>query len=260
MKKILLIVLSLSVLLCSCVSPLEIGDTESTGTAENNPLSSYDEPTDTTENTQDNEVKYSSMSADWPMYSNSQELIDSANVVYIGKVTDISFHVLDATNATPATDATPVRHRELYTIYDVEITQSYKGENSGTSKIRIMGGLENYKVDQQVQLMVQKDIYDKDFGIPIWGDTNKTKCEIGQTYLFVLYQFETGLPTILNLEQSVFGLDDPTKKQTIGNNDKDYYSGDVDEFGKPLISVKDILTTFGQDKWDEFYKQWESSK
>jgi hypothetical protein len=41
---------------------------------------------------------------------------------------------------------------------------------------------------------------------------------VGETYLFVLHQFETGLPAPLNIDQSVFNLQNPFTKHAPGMN------------------------------------------
>ena len=181
-----------------------------------------------------NTIQYSYMSADWPMYDTPKEVIDAANVVYIGKIVDISFEILNALNAMPITKDTPEKYRELYTIYHIDIIQSYKGEEKEKTKLRIMGGLRDYHAEEQIELMEQKNANKKDSGIPIWENSRQSTCEIGGTYLFALYQFETGYPTILNLQQSIYSIEEPEAK---------------DQWN---ISVKELVSEFGSDKREEF--------
>ena len=211
---------------------------------------------------EDDQIKYHSLSGDWAIYDNAAELVEYANVVYIGEVSDISFEILDERDATPVNDSTPTEYREIYTVYEVNVIESYKGNKSGITKIRLMGGMENYHTETQMELMKQYHVHDENLGIPIWADTNKTKCEIGGKYLFILYEFETGYPTFVNLEQSVFALTDPTRKQTIGENATVYYTGERDERGLPLISPKDIISEFGAEAWESFsllYEEWKAT-
>lgn len=201
---------------------------------------------------------YMIRSADWPIYDTSDSLVDAADMVFIGRITEIEFQVLDAANALPVSDSTSEYARELYTIYNVEVVTSYKGDTTKVSKIRVMGGMVDYEAEQQLQVMEEGEAFAIEAGIPIWDNYEKVQCELGGTYLFVLKQFDTGYPTIVNLEQAVFSVDDPTKKRTIGNNLNTYYSGDIDEFNNPLISVEDIITEFGKDMLDEFVQNWEN--
>lgn len=66
-----------------------------------------------------------------------------------------------------------------------------------------------------------------------------TGYKIGETYLFVLYQYETGIPTILNFDQSSYNMHNPFEEQ---HN----------------MTAKDIISTFGQDKWDIYWNQWKA--
>ena len=61
----------------------------------------------------------------------------------------------------------------------------------------------------------------------------------------------------MNVDQSVFDLNDPTRKQTIGNNPNVYYSGSKDEYYRPLISAKDVMMEFGKKEWNAFNEKWE---
>lgn len=209
-----------------------------------------------TENGELPEGLYTLISADWHIYSGAKDLIDNADLVFIGKITDIDFQVLDWSSALPVSDDTPDFSRRLYTIYTVEISDTYKGDTTYVTKIRVMGGLVNYKVDEQLSVMESGKAFLKENGIPIWENYHKVQCSIGNSYLFALRQFETGYPTIMNVDQSVFDLRDPTRKQTIGNNPNVYYSGSKDEHGQPLISAKDVIMEFGTKKWASFNGKW----
>lgn len=199
---------------------------------------------------------YSKISADWPIYSDAKNLTDNADLVFIGKITDIDFEVLDTSNALPVSESTPEHRRELYTIYTVEAITVYKGDVANVSKIRVMGGMVDFAVDTQLEVMKAGKAFAREYGIPIWDDYTKTQCFEGESYLFALRQFDTGYPTILNTDQSIFSLNDPTRKQTVGNNTKIYYSGDMDEYNNPLISASDVIKTYGDDKLKEFTVNW----
>ncbi len=213
-------------------------------------------PTDESNYSSTNELNYSIMNADWPAYFSTQELVHAANVVFTGKITDISFEVLGL-NALPATEETEERHRHLHTVYTVETIDQYKGNVEETVQVRIIGGIKDYKTDEQMSVLNETK---REMGIPIV--TGSVPYTIGDTYLFVLYQFETGAPTVLNLDQSVYSLNDPFNKQKSGvkafREPAKYYAESVDESGSGIISAMDIIRTFGEDKWDSFWTKWQA--
>ena len=61
-------------------------------------------------------VQYIEMNACYRPYSSAQELADDADSVFIGKVTKISFQVLDLVTALPHTKDTKENDLTLYTI------------------------------------------------------------------------------------------------------------------------------------------------
>ena len=202
------------------------------------------------------EGPYVITTSDWPLYSSAKDLINNADLVFIGKITGIDFDVLDSSTALPVSENTPNYARQLYTIYTVEISQTYKGDTTDVTKIRVMGGVVDYNIDTQLEVMEIGNAFGKENGIPILDNYYKVQCKIGNSYLFTLRQFETGYPTIMNVDQSVFDLNDPTRKQTIGNNPNVYYSGSKDEYNCPLISAKDVIMEFGKKEWTSFNKKW----
>lgn len=202
------------------------------------------------------EGSYFTMSSDWQVYNSAEELINSADLVLIGKITDIDFQVLDSSNALPVSDTTPEYFRQLYTVYTVDISQTYKGNPEAVSTIRVPGGMVDFAVERQLEVMEEGKAFSRENGIPILENYHKVQCSIGNSYLFVLRQFDTGAPTILNIDQSVFDLHDPARKQTIGNNPNIYHSGDKDEYNLPLISAKDVISEFGNAEWKEFNEKW----
>lgn len=199
---------------------------------------------------------YAKRTADWPIYQDAHELVDHADMVLIGRVKSIEFQVLDLTNALPISEETPDHAKELYTIYHMDVLTTYQGNVTNEISVRVMGGMVGYETDQQLAMMEDHHAFNRERGIPIWDQYSKVQCEVGKTYLFVLSQFETGLPTIVNLEQSVYDLEEPTRKNTIGENSAVYYSGNADEYGNPLISALDIVDSFGDECTKSFEKNW----
>lgn len=202
------------------------------------------------------EGPYAKRTADWNIYKNAEELISESDIVLIGKVKSIEFKVLDITNALPVSENTPDYAKELYTIYNIEVLTPYKGDIIGSISFRVMGGMVNYQVDEQIKVMEKECAFNRELGILVWENYSKAQCTVGKSYLFTLYQFETGLPTLLNLEQSVYSLDEPTRKNSIGNSNKVYYSGSVDDNGSPLISALDIISAFGNEDINIFEQNW----
>lgn len=198
--------------------------------------------------------------ADWHIYDSADNLIDDADIVFTGKIVDIEFQVLDITNSLPASESTPDYAKELYTIYSVEVAEVYKGEADGNMKVRVMGGMVNYKVEEQLEVMNEGQSFNRELGISIWDEFYKAQCTIDEYYLFVLKQFDTGYPTILNVEQSIYSLTEPTKKHAIGNSEKVYYSGKVDKNNNPLISAYDVISAFGSNRAKEFCNDWKAGK
>jgi len=209
------------------------------------------------------EVKYSIMNASWPVYEDAQELVENAKLVFVGKVKKISFQVLDRTTVQPPTDKTEDTDRKFYTMYDVDIDFIYKGKAPSPAQVRMMGGIRDYRVEEQLALMKKErsinDLFDGTYHISVWEEM--PKFIIGETYLFVLHQYMDNSPTIMNLSQSIFLLENPFEKQDIQGrqieeNPEEYY--DKNELnGGPILSARDIVLTFGQDKWDSFWTWWQ---
>ncbi len=224
----------------------------SSHTANEPPSNTTNEPGDRSMH----EPGYRIMEADWPAYFSTQELVQAANVVFTGKITDISFAVLDL-DALPATEETEERHRYLHTMYTVETIDQYKGDVDESVQVRIMGGIKDYKTDDQMSLLNETE---QEWGIPLLAGS--VPYTIGETYLFVLYQFETGAPTVLNLDQSVYALNDPFNKQKAGvkafKDPARYYAESADEAGNGIISAMDIIRAFGEDKWVRFWTNWQA--
>lgn len=190
------------------------------------------------EDSSTSETEYAFLSADWAYYADTKELLERANIVYIGRITGISFAMLD-NNALPVTEKQDVQLHWFRTIYDVEVLSLYKGEVAENTQFRVMGGIKGYREEEQRNLLDKYNLISPEQGLPIWdpAQENYTGYKIGETYLFVLHQFETGIPTILNFEQSSFDLHNPF----IGSNN---------------LSAKDIISNFGQEKWDSYWEQW----
>lgn len=219
--KFLLVFIFASVMLTACSKNDGAGNDISSDTVQGTTL--FSEKTD---------VQYKNLYVDWLAYSDTDKLIDAGNIVVLGKVTGISFQMLDTQTAFPPTENSNAEDCFLYTIYDVEVHTTYKGTASGTIKVRVMGGFKDIYLNEQLAAF---DSYDEKV-IPVV--IGMPKMEIGETYLFVLYQYEDTMPTPVNPEQGMYKLDDPSQK--------DVYS---------YVSPKEIISYFGEDKWKEFISE-----
>jgi len=195
--------------------------------------------------------QYKIMNAIYQSYIDVQELEEEANVIFTGKVTGVSFQLLDG-------DALPLTSEEkdwmsLYTIYDIDVYTIYKGAEYSPKQVRVWGGIQDFMVEEQLAVMGKA----AENGIPIFS-AQGPEIKIGESYLFVMFQYETGLPTILNHEQSFFNLNNPFKE------DREVVTGEkadlvFEKYGRypASITAKDIISEFGKEKWDEFWTQWQ---
>jgi len=214
------------------------------------------------------EVKYGTIEACYLPYYNAQELVDDADIVLIGKVTGISFQVADRkTEEPPAKDAKKKYDAEygraveswrvfdLITLYDVDVITTYKGKAVKSAQIRMRGGLQDYHVEEQLSVLAEYDMEE------IFVSRDRPEIKIGEAYLFVLAQSKTGVPWNMIPEQSIYNLHDPFEKHTLGNYELDdpakYYSKNKDQYGRPIMSAKDVISVFGEDKWGDFWTQWQ---
>ena len=224
-SKVLIVALAAVLLLsaCSTTAPQD-NNIAATNEQNENPVS-----IDQESNSSGEEIHYNLMSADWPVYNDVKELTNAGNVIVLGKITDISFEILDRMTAKPPTSASETENCYLNIIYTVEVITTYKGISTKTIKVRMLGGLEGVYVKEQIAVL--GDMASE--GISIMdGSPN---LEIGQTYLFVLYQYGDSMPTLVNVKQGVYGIDDPLAK--------DEYS---------YVSLKEIISSFGEDNWAAF--------
>ncbi|MBQ7171688.1 MAG: hypothetical protein IJR89_05370 [Clostridia bacterium] len=148
---------------------------------------------------------------DWPYYKTSEEVIEASTHIYAGKVTGISFTVLDG--RTGLEDLDPVSEstsRMFYTVYTVEITDSYKGTSNKTVKIAVNGGISGSKESEQVSLIRNSGL--KFNGIPIMSE--KIELSVGQSYLFCIHRIGD-YDHMINPDQFAFDLSSKDAKTII---------------------------------------------
>ena len=198
------------------------------------------------------EIEYGTIEADWPVWDNVNDLVESENTdqVLIGKIVGISFQVIDKkTGLPPAKDAKmnydieygedvePWRVFEIITLYDIDVISVYKGEKVNFTQIRMMGGIKDIHIEEQLAVIKE---YSLEYIAVL--ETN-VELKTDEIYLFVLRQFDNTAPTPRNLYQSIYNIHNPFKKTAPD--------------GYPDISAKDIISVFGKDKWDDFWIQWQ---
>ncbi|MDE6732981.1 MAG: hypothetical protein K2J77_08920 [Oscillospiraceae bacterium] len=153
---------------------------------------------------------YSHFMADWVVYDTPEELVNAAQIICTGKVTDISFALLDNMTMRERSDDF-YEMCSLFTIYEVETTGRFKGDVPEKLRFAVRGGLEGYKVEEQLAL--SEKLGDK----TILVMDHHPEIEIGEEYLFILHWADNGTPTIINNTQTAFPLSDPTYKDSFSN-------------------------------------------
>lgn len=176
-------------------------------------------------------VIYETISPDWPMYKSATELVDACDRVVLGTVTDISFQVLDIRTGKVPEDNIDDLYCYLYTIYDIDIVETYKGDQRSHEQVRIIGGLEDIQIDEQIEALGQNPV--TIFILEDMVDISK-----GETYLFMLAQFDDSLPTIANVEQSIYNISEALSNETSQSG---------------AITIQEIVKCFGANEWKNMY-------
>lgn len=189
-----------------------------------NPDSQQEEPV------REPDVAYQALSLDWPVYESADELIEACDVVFVGTVTNISFQVLDTRTGKAAGAETEDLYRSLYTIYDMDIIETYKGDSKDKEQVRIIGGLEGAYVTEQLAALGQEQA-------TILILKGLIEIREGGTYLFMLNQYEDTLPTIVNPWQGIYNISDA-------------HSNGSKQDGE--ITVQEIISSFGTNEWRKF--------
>jgi len=135
------------------------------------------------------EIKKMPVEVSWVIYGNLEDLVGEASNIFEGKVTNISFGVFLWETGEPMTPGVDdPKDGMLFTIYEVKVTHSYKGENDATVFLRIPGGLEGYREEEQIIILQQAGVTGEYLHIPIWRGVRKLN--IGDSYLFLTKALE----------------------------------------------------------------------
>ncbi len=176
-------------------------------------------------------IVYETIFPDWPSYGTVHELIDASNKVILGTVTRISFQMMDVrTGKTPEGEADE-SYIYLCTIYDIDTLKTYKGKPNENEQVRVIGGIEGAYEREQAAALGERE----QSVILCLGDF--AKLNEGETYLFMLAQYDDAIPTIVNVDQGIYNIADvkPDGSEQDGE-----------------ITVKDIISSFGTNEWNEF--------
>ena len=182
--------------LCSCTAPVQV-----TGEL----------PYDTATLSPDTVSKVSvvNVNIDWVIFGTAAELVNTATNVFSGKVVDVSFDVLDYDKGIPDMNGSSDNyHREIFTVYTIEVQKNYKGDIGETMKLYVEGGLPGYREEEQCQLVQDANLN---------GFTcvsNRVKLEIGESYLLCANKHEhyTG---IVNMDQFAYYLNSQKANEII---------------------------------------------
>lgn len=176
-------------------------------------------------------VVYQTISPDWPLYGSADELIDACDKVVLGTVTDISFQMIDIRTGKEAEEEVEESYCYLYTVYDIDVIETYKGQSSQTEQVRVIGGVEgDYETEQVAALREQEQP-------TIFVLEDSVRLNEGETYLFMLAEYNDAIPTIVNVVQGIYDI-------------ADVQSNGSEQDGK--ITVQEIILSFGQNEWNEF--------
>ena len=164
-----------------------------------------------------------------PPYESMEELLADSDAVVVGKVKGVSYQMRNF----PLFEDTDVLFRELYTIFEIETLAAYQGDTGETFEVRMWGGQMGIREEEQLAAMGE-DAY-RGIPIVICGE-EVPDLKIGQPYLFMLSQNSRG-------EWRFVGTDNKQGWMTLRNPlQANYYTG---------ASAKDIICSFGEEKWTE---------
>jgi hypothetical protein len=147
---------------------------------------------------QTDSIQYEMFSRDYPYYNNISDLANKANQVFSGKITNVSFEMLNMMTMQPLKNGDDTRWAMLCTIYEIEAEEVYAGTPT-TVKLRIEGGISSGFEQEQTALLGSNRIPVME-GAPVLS--------IGAKYVFALYRADgSEYSSILNPLQSIYTED-----------------------------------------------------
>ncbi|CVI70612.1 hypothetical protein NDGK_01933 [Clostridiales bacterium CHKCI001] len=131
------------------------------------------------------------MIADYPMYDTAQNLVDAADLVFTGKVENITYEMLDIKMESGPDSITGLEEASSvpYTIFEIKVSNVYKGNvTDETIYLKRPGG---------------------NFDTIVYELEGATPINQGEEYLFVAQTFENFYPSLVNVDQAVYDLNAP---------------------------------------------------
>lgn len=130
------------------------------------------------------------MAGDYLVYDTAKALVDASDVIFSGKVMNIRYEMLDV-RTEPGVDsmtASEETERLPYTLYEIEIMETYKGEyESNRIVLKRPGGIfddATYKVADATEILQNEQ------------------------YLFLAEEFSDSYPSLLNPTQASYHLNE----------------------------------------------------
>ena len=160
--------------------------------------------------------KISYFACDWPHYDTVQSLCEAATDIYEGKITDVFFKIIDMRSGKVVDDKSidDKTYLSLYTVYEIDVTNSYKRAESDKMYVCVGTGLEGYKEVEQCELMKSAGIYNESTGIQVVRGFEPL--QIGDSRLFLTVDLGGTYNYIINADQFAFDKDDVEKSGSFG--------------------------------------------
>lgn len=139
------------------------------------------------------------MTGDYIVYDTAESLVDASDLVFSGKVINISYEMLDVRTESGVDSMTGLEETEPvpYTLYEIEIMEEYKGEYESNSIIlKRPGGI---------------------FDGATYELADATEILLNEQYLFLAAEFANSYPSLLNATQASYNLNAPSTINNEGN-------------------------------------------
>lgn len=128
--------------------------------------------------------------ADYPFYESAKDIVNSADLIFAGKITDQKYEYLDVKSEKGKDPETGLEKASAipYTIFEIQVSKMYFGSTDDkTIYIKCPGG----KIDDKTYISEM---------------TKNLKPEI--EYLFLAKSFKNTYPSLINDTQSFYDLND----------------------------------------------------
>ena len=198
MKKIVCLCMILMIFLVGCSNSLD---------SENSSSLDFEIPYDLNLKNSESDYTIVSISADYPEYTTADEIANAAANIYVGKVKEISYEIIDmqtakAVDSIELTDISPM----LYTVYTIEIVNTLKGEDSVEIELAVLGGIEGFDESEQYSKLESFGMLDRYKGIPVVSD-KKAVLGLNEEYLFCVRRSSGDYDLVINLTQFAHRID-----------------------------------------------------